>query len=174
MLDLEVSVNLRGLDEFLKFAEAELSDALDSAVFFMEGVAKQNAPIDAGFLRASIFSVTQDRNGAFASMSAAKARNPRGAMLSNFPIAHDRFEAFLVAGAEYAAIVNYGAFHIRGNTVRVGNRAGRIGTRLDSGEIATYVPGYLFMEEAIEQGRPVLLRLAKAGLASAKRRAKLA
>lgn len=173
MLDVTVDLNLKPLEAFADELERELEDALNATLFFMQGVAVSHAPIDTGFLRASMFVVTKNQDGGVSALARAKGFNPDAGFLMDYPRPIAKFEGYLVVGAEYGYIVNYGAFHRRGNTQRVGNRAGRIGVRLDDGGIATYTPGYLFMEEAMEAGRAVLLKLSKSAVRTAKLKAGL-
>lgn len=167
MVDIVVEVNLKGLERVLDRIEDGLQDALDETLRVMEGVAKMKAPIDTGFLRASIFAVTVRRDGSSAAFAEALAQAPRRRFASDIPVPHGRFEGFLVAGAEYAPFVNYGAHHVRGNSVRLGSRQGRIGVELSPGVFATFMPGYLFMEEAAEVGKKVLKSLSREAIRKA-------
>lgn len=175
---LELSIDLTKLERALtrleRGLEDELHEGLNKTLLFMQGVARETAPVDTGFLRASIYPVSATLNGFGAAMASAKTAAPDYVFMLDTPTPTGKLEGFLVAGAEYAANVNFGSFHRRGNTVRIGNRAGRIGIRLDDGGIATYTPGYLFMEAAIDQGRPVLKSQALAAFKRAKLKAGLA
>ncbi|UOF77590.1 putative tail component [Caudoviricetes sp.] len=172
---LELSIDINGLSDSLdrlsRGLERELHEALNRTLLQMQGIAKNGAPVDTGFLRASIFPVSATLNGYAMAVAAATAREASRSFALSIPIPKGKLEGFLVAGAEYAIYVEYGAFHRRRNTVRLGNRAGRIGVKLEGGGFATYTPGYLFMTEALDRGRPILKREALEGFRRAKMKA---
>lgn len=174
---LELEVDLGGLDIALtkldKILEEELHLALNRTLAFMEGVAKVAAPVDTGFLRASIFVVTSSINGYSLAVASAKSAAPDRLFMLAIPKPASKLEGFLVAAAEYAPNVEYGAFHARGNKVRLGVRRGRIGVKMASGGFATFTPGRLFMTEAVNQARPVFKAEASAAWRRAKMRAGL-
>lgn len=94
--------------------------------FKVEEYAKASAPVDTGFLRNSIYTVTSESSGYDKAQTTAERtevkchagqrkssitgewRNVRGQMLPEVDAPRDDLTAIVAVGAEYGAYVNYG------------------------------------------------------------------
>jgi HK97 gp10 family phage protein len=89
-------------------APGKLSEIVRRTAFDIEAGAKQRSPVDTGFLRASIYTVTDKDNGYSKAKSEAKGKNPK----AEFADAEGNvkpLEAIVAVGAEYGIHVEYGA-----------------------------------------------------------------
>ena len=76
--------------------------------FKVEEYAKVGAPVDTGFLRNSIYTVTHDSSGYTRASNDAHAQNADAVMLPEVEAPSDALTAIVAVGAEYGAHVNYG------------------------------------------------------------------
>jgi hypothetical protein len=160
-LSIETSVEI--IDALVSALEDELEIAVQKTAFKVQALARYYAPVDTGFLRNSIQVVL------FTGGGAAGADGTQGVLLGMMPT--NRLEAIVYVGAEYGAFVEYGHFATRGNKIRVGRRAGRIGMKLEDGRIVTYVPGYLYMTTAVAETRPYFNQKVTEAVAKARKSA---
>ncbi|MCA1596068.1 MAG: hypothetical protein LC772_06555 [Chloroflexi bacterium] len=76
--------------------------------FDIEGVAKQNAAVDTGAMRASIYSVVEGQDGSGDADAAALAANPKAELLPKPDLTVDTMNGFVAVGASYAGYIEYG------------------------------------------------------------------
>ena len=105
MINLTVTVK----NDFGKLTAAalrEVDKAVRKAAFDIEREAKLLAPVDTGFLRASIYTVTQGRSGF--KVSSATASGAAQRTLFNQVAVTNPYEAVVAVGAEYGIYLEYG------------------------------------------------------------------
>lgn len=112
MIDVKV-VNHFG--EIAAEAQKQVERVIRKTAFAIEREAKLRAPVETGFLRASIYTVTAGSSRSFArsSLRAAERRQQRTGNLSSqglFPEVRvsDKYEALVAVGAEYGIFLEYG------------------------------------------------------------------
>jgi hypothetical protein len=147
MVKITTAIDLEPLDFMLAELEKRLVQALDETLAFGVVMAKGKVPVDTGFLQDSIYFVSQRHNGFLAATNEAAGKNPKARFLPPPLTPDDPWVGIIASGASYSTLIEYGSFHTRGNTERIGSRAGRIGVRLKPGKIATYSPGYYYMND---------------------------
>lgn len=82
-----------------------------NAAFNVEHRAKERAPVDTGFLRASLYTVTGESSGYANAAADAASQNAKATMQSEEPSPDKDTTAVVHAGANYAAAVEYGSAH---------------------------------------------------------------
>lgn len=112
MIEVSVNTSTFGIDRLTARLEAELSKAVRGTAFFIEGEAKQNAPVDTGALKNSIYSVTSLGNNFEGAWNAAKeafnTQNKGEAPVAQLVARPGPLEAFVVVGVNYGRYVEYG------------------------------------------------------------------
>ncbi len=110
-----ITVDIRLTDDRLANLPAEIRGKAARHVrrtaFKVEGYAKVGAPVDTGFLRNSIYTVTHDSSGYTRASNDAHAQNADAVMLPEVETPRDALTAIVAVGAEYGAYVNYGTAH---------------------------------------------------------------
>ncbi len=106
MLKATVEIVYNKLPKLSAEVAGHVDDVIDEAAFRVERGAKDSAPVDTGFLRSSIYTVTTGGSGYAHAASAAESAADRG-MLPEVaqPAAH---QAIVAVGAEYGIFVEYG------------------------------------------------------------------
>jgi acid stress-induced BolA-like protein IbaG/YrbA len=149
-MNLSVSVNLdlSGIRAVRQHLEDEIDKAILETCQRIERQAKINTPVDTGFLRNSIHSMT------------LKHGSPKtGELVRDAAKPVQRFVGVVSAPAEYAAFVEYGHF-ARRNTTRMSTRGlSKKGNprltaqRLSDRSYGTYVQGRFFLKRAVDANR---------------------
>lgn len=106
-----MSLTLTYKNDFGKLAkEAKLAvaKAVRTAAFDIEREAKLLAPVDTGFLRASIYTVTNGGSGFKVSAVSASGRAQR--TLFGAVTVADKYEAAVAVGAQYGIYLEYGTY----------------------------------------------------------------
>jgi hypothetical protein len=96
------------LDRLAKHLDGNVSEAVASAAFMVEGRAKVKAPVDTGALRASIYVAMKKGSKASEAIAAAKARRP-DANVNALPTPKDNFTAHVGPSVEYGQEVELGS-----------------------------------------------------------------
>lgn len=85
----------------------QIGAMVKKACFDIEAAAKDNAPVDTGALKASIYTVVDGSDGSAAARAAALGAN-RAVTLINPETEVDEMTGTVVVGADYGAFVEYG------------------------------------------------------------------
>jgi hypothetical protein len=102
------TLDTRVLDNLSKHLDGNVSEAVASAAFMVQGRAKVKAPVDTGALEGSI-GVSMKRGGnANAAAAVARARRP-DAVISALPVPKDDHTAFVGPSVEYGMEVELGS-----------------------------------------------------------------
>jgi len=114
---MEIRVEITGIDEVIRqlnglVSEAALQQGLAAAAFYVEEQAKVKAPIDFGFLRNSIYTVTARGSGYGRAAAEAKAANTKARMLPEVA-PPGRLEAIVAVGADYGIYQEMGTRFMR-------------------------------------------------------------
>ena len=107
-----ITVDIRLTDDRLRDLPRETrkraAEHIKRTAFKVEEYAKVGAPVDTGFLRNSIYTVTHDSSGYTRASNDAHAQNADAVMLPEVETPRDALTAVVAVGAEYGAYVNYG------------------------------------------------------------------
>lgn len=92
--------------------QAYVDKCVRTAAFHIQARASDNAPIDTGFLKASIYVVTKRSNGYNAAADAALEENPFGTLLPPLDQPTRPALAYVAVGANYGLYVELGTSHM--------------------------------------------------------------
>lgn len=138
-LDMDVSLDLSGLERLIREAPAAADRGIRKLAFATQRTAQDRAPVDTGALKSSIYAVTSKGSGMARALAEARARRPGVRQAENAPTEARPMEAWVACGVEYGMYVEYGAMFQR--------RPGFAEFR------ETVSPGYLMMTDAAEWAR---------------------
>jgi HK97 gp10 family phage protein len=102
-----VRLNTSELDRLARALKTNARDIATAFAFQVEAAMKQDAPVDTGACRASIYTVTQEVDGFSGAASAAKSSNPN-ASVSALPRPSGKVIAHVGPSVEYAIYLEYG------------------------------------------------------------------
>ena len=98
------------LPEIVTQLDRAVDAAVRKAAFDIQRGAQQRAPVDTGFLKNSIYTVTENKSGYDQAYLKADSKNPEGEMLPEVAPA-GKHEAYVAVGASYGVYVEFGSVH---------------------------------------------------------------
>jgi HK97 gp10 family phage protein len=112
-IGLSSKIDLSGLERFTDNLVPRLGQAVRQTAFAIEFDAKQNAPVDTGALRASIYTSTNQRSGYDEAVAQAvsRAMGEGDTLIQPAPEApqpEDELNAIVAVGVHYAPYVEFG------------------------------------------------------------------
>lgn len=102
-----VEVDTSRLDRILRNLEGNIEEALSAVGFSVEGKAKNNAPVDTGALRNSIYTRAYSRDGESMARAMVRAANPQ-AEITPLPAPESRNVVHVGPSVNYALYVEFG------------------------------------------------------------------
>jgi HK97 gp10 family phage protein len=110
MIGLTSKIDVKGLSKMLTSFPRHASFAIRQTAFSVEFDAKQNAPVDTGALRASIYISTKDESGYGPSIAEAigVSISATASIATEFPQPTDPLHAVVAVGMSYGPYLEFG------------------------------------------------------------------
>lgn len=108
-MSIETRVVIDKIPGLQRTLRQELAGVVREMAFAIEAQAKQNAPVDTGFLRESIYTVTaRGRGGRYRQAAKRAGKRAQRDILPEVPNVTSELEAVVTAGAAYGGYVEEG------------------------------------------------------------------